>query len=450
MTVASRWPLPDRRTTAQLTRDQEDVRRQVTKLAEANTDEAARRAQDVVVQRILRRQRAADAAQATNFVHFLLEADGDLVSLAATDEIVIDADPETLAGLSHLLSGYTPADRPARNPSRRTRVFRGRGKSAEQLRADAERLRRQDGVTANINPIVPLGYVTKGDSYPGATVAPAAFATNGASAPVRVAIIDTGITAEQRSDGWDTGVIREGTDPVNVLAPLDRIDWFAGHGTFATGIVRQIAPDCDVAVYRFTTTDGLGTDEAAADTMIKAAEDAAGERLIINASFGAPAVDGVPPLAVQDAVNHITEHHPNVLIVASAGNDGQDLPVYPAAFPGVVAVGAVDSNLDRASFTNHGDWVNCSAVGVGVVSTFVEGKLPPEANLGDDITFGPNSWATWSGTSFSAPQITAAVAALCGEDAGLAPRDALTLLLTDRPSRPGLGNVVHVLRGTPL
>ena len=32
-------------------------------------------------------------------------------------------------------------------------------------------------------------------------------------------------------------------DPVNVLAPMNRIDWFAGHGSFAAGIVRQVAQE---------------------------------------------------------------------------------------------------------------------------------------------------------------------------------------------------------------
>ncbi|AGL17984.1 peptidase S8 and S53 subtilisin kexin sedolisin [Actinoplanes sp. N902-109] len=426
------------------------MRRQVVKLTDANTDESARQQQNQLVQRILQRQRTAATAQATPFLHLPLDNAGDRVSLVASGELVVDADPATLDALGPLLSGYQPADRHGRSPHRRTRVFRAHAKTAEQLRADASRLRSHNGVEANVNTIVPLGYVTKGDSYPGSTVAPAAFATNGATAPVRVAIIDTGITAEQRTDGWDSGVIRAGTDPVNVLAPLDRIDWFAGHGTFATGIVRQIAPDCDVAVYRFTTTDGLGTDEAAADMMIQAAEDANGERLIINASFGTPAIDGVPPLAIQEAINHITEQHPSVLIIASAGNDGRDQPLYPAAFPDVVAVGALNSDLTPASFTNHGTWVDCAAVGVGVISTFVEGKLPPEPGIGTDITFGANSWATWSGTSFSAPQITGAVAALCGEDPALTPRQALDQLFAGRPTAPGLGKVIHILPGTPL
>ncbi|GAA2557777.1 hypothetical protein GCM10010435_30900 [Winogradskya consettensis] len=447
MTVASRWPLPDRRTAEQLAHDKEAVRKQVTSLTTPNADDDARVAQEVFVERIQRRQLAAPADHATPFLHFVPRS-GTRAVLAVANELVVDAGPDELDGL---LPGYAPADRADRSPRRRTRVLRSEGrKNVTELRADAKRLRDEKKIMANVNSIVPLGYVIKGNSYPGSTVAPAPFAAQGAGAPVRVAVIDTGITAEARSDGWDTGVVREGTDPVNVLAPLDRIDWFAGHGTFAAGIVRQIAPDCEVVVYRFTSTDGLGTDEAAADMMIKAAEDANGGRLIINASFGAPAVDGVPPLAMQEAVAHIAAEHPQVLIVASAGNDGKDLPLYPAAFPGVKAVGALNSDLTPANFSNHGSWVHCSTVGVGIVSTFVEGKLPPEDHIGDDVTFGQDPWATWSGTSFTAPQISAAVAALCGENATLTPKAAFDQLVTGRPGVPELGTAVHLLPGTPL
>jgi len=205
-------------------------------------------------------------------------------------------------------------------------------------------------------------------------------------------------------------------------------------------------------VYRFTGNDGIGTDAAAADAMIKAAADAGDRRLIINASFGTPAVDGVPPLALREAVELIATRHPQVLIVASAGNDGADERLYPAAFSrhGVIAVGALNPDLTGAEFSNRGAWVQCSTVGVGVVSTFVAGTLPPEDDLGvDDIQFGQNAWATWSGTSFTAPQISGAVAYLCSQQPGWQPKDALARLLAGRPTLDKFGTVVNILPGTP-
>ncbi|MEV6597656.1 S8/S53 family peptidase [Actinoplanes sp. NPDC051346] len=435
MTIAERWPLPDTRTSEQLAHDQEDVERQVTVLASAQQD---------IVERIrVRRREAGDP--------FLVVTTEDERTALTAEQLVVDADEEQRGRLGTLLPNWDPDDRTgASGRRRRTRVLRCRtSRTARELRADAKRL-REHGITATVNLLVPLGYVIKGKSYPGVTVAPGPYSPNGAHAPVRVAIVDTGLTDQGRSDAWDTGLVRNGTDELDVVAPRNRIDWFAGHGTFAAGIVRQIAPDCEVVVYRFTGPDGLGTDEAAADMLIRAADDAAGRRLIINASFGAPAVDGVAPLAMREAVEYINATYPKALIVASAGNDGADLPLYPAAYPGVKAVGALNADLSPAVFSNRGSWVHCSTVGVGVVSTFVEGLLPPEEDMGDDIGFGSDAWATWSGTSFSAPQISAAVAALCGEDEALTPHAAFDRLIGPCPPLADFGKVVHLLPGTPL
>ncbi|WP_306212143.1 S8 family peptidase [Actinoplanes sp. RD1] len=452
MTIADRWPLPDRRDAAQLLSDQPAVRRQVDKLNRSETETASRQELIEVLDRIRVRAQRATGPGSRRFLSLTPPEEPHTV-LIAEGELVIDGDDDQLAACREVLRAYTEVPGRARHRRRRTRVFRRTDGDARALGTDAQRLRDTAGVEVTQNTIVPLGYIIKGDSYPGSTVAPAAFATNGATAPVRVAVIDTGLTAVTRGDGWDTGIVRNGIDPLDEALPKGRIDWFGGHGTFAAGIVRQIAPDCELVVYRFTGQDGTGTDDDAADMLLKAVDDAAGKRLIINASFGAPAVGGTPPLALREAVRHITTDHPDVLIVASAGNDGRDTPFYPAAFDGVVGVGALTSGLTAASFSNKGNWVDCSAVGVGVVSTFVTGLLPPEDDpdkLGPDVTFGADAWATWSGTSFSAPQVAAAVAALCGEDASLSPRAAYTALTTGRPSLPGYGKLVHLLRGTPL
>lgn len=435
--AASRWPLPDPRTDDQRDRDKEAVRRQVEVLTDGNGDSPTRRRLAEVVDRIQRRQRSAEQGVATPFIRL----GGDREVLAAVDEVVISGDDQEVAG-------YTRA----RHVGRRAGLYRPQNaKGLAGLRADLKKLRAQN-IRANVNPIVPLGYVIKGDAYPGLTAARPAFPAVPIDDSVRVAIVDTGLSPEVRTDSWFNGVRPEGIDQLNVIAPLDRNDWFAGHGTFTTGIVRQVAPSAEIAIYRFTGPDGIGTDTAAADVLIKAADEGAGRRLIINTSFGVPAVDGVPPLALQDAVEYIAETYPDVLIVASAGNDGVVEHLYPAGFdqPNVIAVGALREDLTPAGFSNRGPWVRCSSVGVGVVSTFVQGKLPPEDNLGvDDVVFGADAWATWSGTSFSAPQISGAVAALCAEDPALTPREALDRLLAGRPTLDGFGTIVHLLPGTP-
>ena len=63
------------------------------------------------------------------------------------------------------------------------------------------------------------------------------------------------------------------------------------------------------------------------------------------------------------------------------GNDGDDRPRFPAAQSGVVAVAALSSRdpaerapAAAARWSSRGYWVDCSAVGEGIVSTYVPGK----------------------------------------------------------------------------
>ncbi|HEU4346424.1 MAG TPA: S8/S53 family peptidase [Actinoplanes sp.] len=389
-----------------------------------------------VVQLMINRQQRA-AAAGTRFVVLM---QNDRPVLVAEQELVVEA------GDAPFTAAHA-ADR----PGRRVQIHQvPDAQGPEGLLAEAQTLRTQD-FNANVNPAVPLGYVIKGDAFPGLTsVTLGRFPAGPIDPSVRVAIIDTGRFGGERGDGWFTGVEAKGVDLLDEVPPKHRNDFFAGHGTFTAGIVRQISAACEIAVYRFTGNDGLGTDTAAAAAMLQAAADGAGKRLIINASFGVPAVHEVPPLAIKNAVESIARDYPDVLIVASAGNDNRAEKLYPAGFDQVRAVAALNPDLSRAPFSNYGDWVDCSAVGVGVVSTFVPGTVPPEPDLGDTIVFPEDSWATWSGTSFSAPQICGGVAHLCTLEDGLSPKDAFDRLVAGRDVLPDLGAVVHILPGTDL
>jgi subtilisin family serine protease len=62
-----------------------------------------------------------------------------------------------------------------------------------------------------------------------------------------------------------------------------------------------------------------------------------------------------------------------MLVIAAAGNDSGPL-LYPAAFPSVLAVGAVDNQSKLADFSCRGDNLGLVAPGVDVLSTFPEGN----------------------------------------------------------------------------
>ena len=57
------------------------------------------------------------------------------------------------------------------------------------------------------------------------------------------------------------------------------------------------------------------------------------------------------------------------LVVASAGNNGNEVPQYPAAYPGVLAVGATDDSDKLYFWSTRGPWVALTAPGCHMSST---------------------------------------------------------------------------------
>jgi thermitase len=75
--------------------------------------------------------------------------------------------------------------------------------------------------------------------------------------------------------------------------------------------------------------------------------------------------------ALRRAIDYAWQH--NVVVVASAGNAGNTNKLYPAACPHVLAVGAVDQNDLRPSWSTFGTWVQVTAPGTNILSTAVSG-----------------------------------------------------------------------------
>jgi subtilisin family serine protease len=309
---------------------------------------------------------------------------------------------------------------------------------------------RARGVPAGLNYVTPMGIVMKGLGGPEPSAGPAPQRPPaGPGEPLKVAVVDTGIAAKPRDDGWLDGLVQpDNIDPLNELpSPPDQfLDFGAGHGTFAAGIVQQVAPAADIAVYRALDSDGIGSKVRLATAMVRAAREGA---QIINLSLGLEALEDRPPLALQVALEMIdeiaAETGREVLVIAAAGNFGNDRPCWPAAFSEVVAVGALTQALEPADWSSRGYWVDCSTIGEGVRSTYVEGEESPKIDPTPD-RFGPSAWALWSGTSFAAPQVAGAVAQIA-QERGAGPRAALRILLDGAREIPGYGRGVEILPG---
>ncbi len=185
-----------------------------------------------------------------------------------------------------------------------------------------------------------------------------------------------------------------------------RLDRQAGHGTFISGVIRQICPDARVHHAGVLSSYGDG-DDASVTSAIERALRRFRQRNehidIVVMSFGSYAeADRPPPMA--EAISRLLRRS---VVVASAGNDATSRPCFPAALPGVVGVGAVDAD-GRSMFSNFGPWVDASAPGVDVVSTFFTAfdDQDPNGVCVDQY----RGWASWSGTSFAAPKVAAAIA----------------------------------------
>jgi subtilisin family serine protease len=275
------------------------------------------------------------------------------------------------------------------------------------------------------------------------------------------------VLAEQMAA--DSRVLLSSVWEDTVADPLvGELDTHAGHGTFIAGIFRQAAPDVRVLAIRVMHSDGVVYE---GDLRLVLGIIAAARREAL--AGGRPetvAGDGEAPLGDPDGYKALTQvqvvslslgyyaetpadeplstglaadlaalRELGVVVTAAAGNQATDRPFYPAALadgfgvqeaPLLLAVGALNPNGSAALFSNDGPWLTCWASGVAVVSTFPEvsgGRLPGIAvTSADPLRVGRETvdsddysagFARWSGTSFAAPLVAAAIAEQIAVDA---------------------------------
>ena len=327
------------------------------------------------------------------------------------------------------------------------------GATGAELQRDAAALRRK-GVPATLNFVPPMAVVMKsqGGAEPSARRWPSPPAAPAPTAgPVRVAVVDTGLTRQTRSDGWLAGLA---VDPGNIdeldVSPANGLlDAAAGHGTAVAGLIQHEAPEVPIAMYAAVPPDGAAFESDIAAAMVTAVRDgfAARQSVVLNLSLGTTTIDDRPALALQvalDIIDELSAAEPDldVLVVAAAGNYGTDKPVWPAAARGVVAVGALTQSMLPAPWSSHGHWVDCSVIGDGVLSVYVEGEEDPFFDTAAD-SYGPDPWALHFGTSFAAPQVSGRVAHVAvTEKVDL--HDALGRVLTRARRIPDLGRTLAI------
>jgi hypothetical protein len=184
----------------------------------------------------------------------------------------------------------------------------------------------------------------------------------GDSDRVVVAVIDTAIQSEGTvlKDFLLPGISVAGDS----TAPADTLS----HGTsMATTILNGVAAgsvaSADGTPVRILPVDVYGGSESSSSFALAQGIQAAilGGADLVNLSLGG---DGASPL-VADVIR--AGQAQGVVFVAAAGNEPVNTPTYPAAFPEVVAVTAMDRSGNVAAYANYGDFVDLLAPGLSFV-----------------------------------------------------------------------------------
>ncbi len=154
----------------------------------------------------------------------------------------------------------------------------------------------------------------------------------------------------------------------------------SGHGTFVAGVVHLVAPEAEIRAYRVSEISGESDGYLVAEAMLQAIEDGC---WVINLSL----VMMDKHNAIAEAIEYAKDK--DVIIVAAAGNEQDQTPLYPSSDSNIVAVAAVDTMNLLADFSRFGTHIDVCAPGTDIYSPYQD-----------------TLYAWWSGTSFAAPFVS--------------------------------------------
>ncbi len=225
---------------------------------------------------------------------------------------------------------------------------------------------------------------------------------------VKIGVIDTGISllhpdvkvygganfTDSASYNDDNG---HGTHVAGTIAALDNTEGVIG-----------VAPDAQLYAVKVLNAAGQGTYTdvvAGIDWCID------NQMNIISMSLGGPSPNDLLKAAITQAWQK------GLLIVAAAGNSGNasgtgDNVIYPAKYPEAIAVAALDSNNNRASFSSTGPAVEVAAPGVAILSTYLN-----------------SGYSSLSGTSMATPHVSGCAALIKAADPKLTNQQIRTRLI---------------------
>lgn len=205
--------------------------------------------------------------------------------------------------------------------------------------------------------------------------------TTGSSA-VKVAVLDTGIDHNHQSlRNLVNTTLGYNFTGGSTSDTMDR----QGHGTHVAGtigsygVVSGVMQNVTLIPVKVLGDNGSGTTYGIQQGVIFAANQGAD---VINMSLGG----GGYSQGMNDACNYAVSK--GTIVIAATGNDGRGSISYPAAYASVIAVGSVDSNRVRSSFSNYGQGLDLVAPGRNIYSTYPN-----------------NRYTSLSGTSMATPHV---------------------------------------------
>jgi subtilisin family serine protease len=336
-------------------------------------------------------------------------------------------------------------------------TFRVRYESETKVETVVERLSNVDGVEyAEPNRYRETYVIPNDPSFPnqwGLTKinCPAAWDRNTGSANVVVGVIDTGIDLDHPElaallvPGWDMvdlgpnptpppGFHFEGDFMGRDNDPQDEV----GHGTHVAGTiacasnnatgVAGVTWSCHLMPVKVLTRIVNNADPTDVRGVGSSADIAAGIRYavdhgarVLNLSLGGTQDTQVERDAIAYAISK------GAVVVAAMGNAFQsgNPTSFPAAYPDVVAVGAINQVDQRAPFSQTGPHIDVAAPGVGVLSTVWD-----------------NGYATMNGTSMASPHVAGVAALILSCNSNLTGAQAADIIrqtarpLRDNPADP--------------
>jgi thermitase len=194
----------------------------------------------------------------------------------------------------------------------------------------------------------------------------------------------------------DSGVYSKHPDIGRIIAQRDFVEGDAvaddvyGHGTHVTGIAGAITNngkgvaggcfECGLLIAKVMGPIGFTTDSRIVQGINWSVNNGAD---VVNLSLGGSGDSSVLRTAVNRAYSR------GAVVVAAAGNEGTNVPRYPAAYSRAIAVSATTADGGLARFSSRGDWVDLAAPGTDILSTSKAG-----------------GYHRMSGTSMSAPFVS--------------------------------------------